>query len=157
VPGYGFLLNNELTDFSTNPDDPANAPAGGKRPRSSMTPTVVLKDGKPLLATGSPGGAVIITSVMQVLMNHLDFGMSLPEAIAAPRLSQQNAATTSAEAGLIDSPDGQELARIGHRFSTSSTLGNMTGVAFLPDGRLQAAAEPVRLGGGSAVVLRPAG
>jgi gamma-glutamyltranspeptidase/glutathione hydrolase len=157
VPGYGFLLNNELTDFSTNPNDPVNAPAAGKRPRSSMTPTIVLKDGEPLLATGSPGSAVIITSVMQVLVNHLDFGMSLPEAIAAPRLSQQNSATTSAEAGLINSPEGQELARLGHQFSTSSTLGNMTGVAFLPDGRLQAAAEPVRLGGGSAVVLRPAG
>ncbi len=156
VPGYGFLLNNELTDFSTNPNDPANAPAGGKRPRSSMTPTVVLKDGKPLLATGSPGSAVIITSVMQVLANHLDFGMSLPEAIAAPRLSQQNAATTTAEAEMINSPEGRELASLGHQFSTSSTLGNMTGVAFLPDGRLQAAAEPVRLGGGSAVVLRPA-
>jgi gamma-glutamyltranspeptidase/glutathione hydrolase len=156
VPGYGFLLNNELTDFSTNPQDPANAPAAGKRPRSSMTPTLVLKDGKPLLATGSPGSAVIITSVMQVLVNRLDFGMGLPEAIAAPRLSQQNGATTSAEPGLINSPEGQELVRLGHRFSTSSTLGNMTGVAFLPDGRLQAAAEPVRLGGGSAVVLRPA-
>jgi gamma-glutamyltranspeptidase/glutathione hydrolase len=156
VPGYGFLLNNELTDFSADPDDPVNAPAAGKRPRSSMTPTVVLKDGRPLLATGSPGSAVIITSVMQVLVNHLDFGMSLPEAIAAPRLSQQNSATTTAEAGLINSPEGQELTRLGHQFSTTSTLGNMTGVAFLPDGRMQAAAEPVRLGGGSAVVLRPA-
>jgi gamma-glutamyltranspeptidase/glutathione hydrolase len=157
VPGYGFLLNNELTDFSANPADPANAPAAGKRPRSSMTPTIVLRDGKPVLGTGSPGSAVIITSVMQVLVNHLDFGMSLPEAIAAPRFSQQNTASTTAEFGLINSPEGRALDALGHRLGLTSTLGNMTGVAFLPDGRLQAAAEPVRLGGGSAVVLRPSG
>lgn len=157
VPGYGFLLNNELTDFSADPNDPANAPAGGKRPRSSMTPTIVTKDGRPLLATGSPGSAVIITSVLQVLVNHLDFGMSLPEAIAAPRLSNTNSATTTAEQGLVQSPEGDALRGLGHQFTQTGTLGNMTGVAFLRDGRLQAAAEPVRLGGGSAVVVHPAG
>ncbi|MBC6467883.1 gamma-glutamyltransferase [Actinomadura alba] len=156
VPGYGFLLNNELTDFSADPNDPANAPAAGKRPRSSMTPTIVTKDGRPLLATGSPGSAVIITSVLQVLVNHLDFGMSLPEAIAAPRLSNTNSATTTAEQGLVQSPEGDALRGLGHQFTQTGTLGNMTGVAFLRDGRLQAAAEPVRLGGGSAMVVHPA-
>jgi gamma-glutamyltranspeptidase/glutathione hydrolase len=155
VPGYGFLLNNELTDFSADPKDPANAPAAGKRPRSSMTPTIVLAGGRPLVAMGSPGSAVIITSVLQVLVNHLDFGMSLPEAIAAPRLSNTNAATTTAEQGLLQSPEGDALRALGHRFTQTGTLGNMTGVAFLGGGRLQAAAEPVRLGGGSAVVLHP--
>ncbi|MPZ60828.1 MAG: gamma-glutamyltransferase [Propionibacteriales bacterium] len=151
VPGFGFLLNNELTDFSADPDHPANAPAGNKRPRSSMSPTIVLgEDDQPLVAFGSPGGARIITTVLQVAINQLDFGMSLPEAIAAPRLSNTNSPTTLAESGIpVDALQGR-----GHSFS-SGTIGNVTGVAFLPDGRMQAAAEPVRLGGGSAVVVRP--
>ncbi|HEX6518900.1 MAG TPA: gamma-glutamyltransferase, partial [Streptosporangiaceae bacterium] len=84
VPGRGFLLNNELTDFNfapAVPNDP-NLPAAGKRPRSSMSPTIVLKDGTPWLAVGSPGGASIITTVLQILVNRIDFGMSLPDAIA---------------------------------------------------------------------------
>src|SRR6266536_1799789 len=82
VPGHGFLLNNELTDFNFQPGS-ANSPAGGKRPRSSMSPTIVLADGKPVVALGSPGGSMIITTVLQILVNHLDFGMTLPEAVAA--------------------------------------------------------------------------
>jgi gamma-glutamyltranspeptidase/glutathione hydrolase len=92
VPGFGFLLNNELTDFDTSPDHPANAPEAGKRPRSSMSPTIVLDaDGQPVAAFGSPGGATIINTVLQVAVNHLDFGMTLPEAIAAPRVSNTTA------------------------------------------------------------------
>jgi len=84
VPGRGFLLNNELTDFDYQPPAPgqplpANAPAGGKRPRSSMAPTIVLQDGRPLLALGSPGGSTIITTVTQVLVGRLDLGLTLPE------------------------------------------------------------------------------
>ena len=91
VPGRGFLLNNELTDFNFTPTqgtapDP-NLPGPGKRPRSSMSPTIVLDDGKPFLALGSPGGATIITTVLQVLVNRIDLGMTLPEAMAAPRAS----------------------------------------------------------------------
>ncbi|WP_166349890.1 gamma-glutamyltransferase [Phytoactinopolyspora limicola] len=156
VPGYGFLLNNELTDFEPDPDHPANAPAGGKRPRSSMSPTIVLDaDGAPVAAFGSPGGARIITAVLQVAVNHLDLGMSLPEAIAAPRLSNLNGPSTGTEPELIDSPVGAALTARGHQLSALTGIGNVTGVAFLPDGRLQAAAEPVRNGGGSAVVLHP--
>ena len=102
VPGYGFLLNNELTDFnlttSTDPAVPggvstgANKVQGGKRPRSSIAPTIVLRNGRPFLALGSPGGASIITTVAQILLNRLDFGMTLPDAVAAPRLSQRNSA-----------------------------------------------------------------
>src|SRR5436309_9865486 len=100
VPGYGFLLNNELTDFDPVPlfagvPDP-NLPAGGKRPRSSMAPTIVLRHHEPVLAVGSPGGATIITTVLQILLNRIDFGMSLPDAIAAPRASQRNSTTTPA-------------------------------------------------------------
>ncbi|HLT85173.1 MAG TPA: gamma-glutamyltransferase [Phototrophicaceae bacterium] len=158
VPGYGFLLNNQLTDFEPDPDHPANAPAGGKRPRSSMSPTIVLDDGgSPVAAFGSPGGSTIITTVLQVAVNHLDLGMSLPEAIAAPRLSNRNTPTTQAEAGIRDTALGAALLARGHQLDPVDYLGNVTGVAFLPDGRLQAAAEPVRARGGSAMVVRPAG
>ncbi|WP_299276713.1 gamma-glutamyltransferase, partial [uncultured Georgenia sp.] len=156
VPGYGFLLNNELTDFEPDPDHPANAPAPGKRPRSSMSPTIVLgQDGSPVAAFGSPGGSTIITTVLQVAVNHLDLGMSLPEAIAAPRLSSRNGAASDAEAGIHDTALGDALRARGHTVDPVATLGNVTGVAFLGDGVLQAAAEPVRSGGGSAMVVRP--
>ena len=78
VPRYGFLLNNELTDFSTvyDPADP-NRIQPGKRPRSSMSPTIVLKDGKPFMALGSPGGSTIITTVLQMLVNRIDLRMGV--------------------------------------------------------------------------------
>jgi gamma-glutamyltranspeptidase / glutathione hydrolase len=162
VPGWGFLLNNELTDFDPAPPsaspDP-NLPAGGKRPRSSMSPTVVLQDGQPKLAVGSPGGATIITTVLQILLNRFDFGMSLPEAIAAPRASQRNATQTEAEQGFIDAY-GNELSspsRFGQSFRLNPEIGAATGVEFLPNGDLQAAAEPVRRGGGDAEVVCPTG
>ena len=79
VPGRGFLLNNELTDFTAEYDaDDPNRIEPLKRPRSSMSPTIVLQDGKPFLAVGSPGGSTIITTVLQVLLNRLDLGMTLP-------------------------------------------------------------------------------
>ena len=156
VPDRGFLLNNELTDFEPDPDHPANAPAGGKRPRSSMSPTIVLSDGEPVVALGSPGGARIITTVLQLLVNQVDFGMTLPEAIAAPRLSNLNGPATLAENAFLATPEADALEGRGHAFSGTGAIGNVTGVAFLPDGRVQAAAEPERLGGGSAMVVRPA-
>ena len=78
VPGRGFLLNNELTDFSTvyDPADP-NRIEPGKRPRSSMSPTIILKEGKPFLALGSPGGSTIITTVLQTVLNRVDLGMTI--------------------------------------------------------------------------------
>ncbi len=155
VPGYGFLLNNELTDFNFQPGS-ANSPAGGKRPRSSMSPTIVLADGQPVVALGSPGGSMIITTVLQILVNHLDFGMTLPEAVAAPRASQRNTSTVAAEPAFIASPEAAALAAVhGHRFSPTAEIGAATGIAFLPGGLLQAVAEPVRRGGGSAMVVEP--
>ncbi|MFF9642128.1 gamma-glutamyltransferase [Kitasatospora aureofaciens] len=161
VPGRGFLLNNELTDFDFAPltagvPDP-NLPGPGKRPRSSMSPTVVLRDGEPLLATGSPGGATIITTTLQVLLGRLDRGLSLEQAIAAPRASQRNTAATQAEPGFLALPERAELEARGHRFANGGEIGAATGVERLPDGRWVAAAEPVRRGGGSAAVVRPAG
>ncbi|MCW2883045.1 MAG: Gamma-glutamyltransferase [Sphaerisporangium sp.] len=161
VPGRGFLLNNELTDFTFGPapGDP-NLPAPGKRPRSSMAPTIVLKNGKPLLAVGSPGGATIITTVLQILVNRYEFGMSLPDAVAAPRASQRNSAATQAEQAFIDRY-GAELTAKGHTLTIApgppvSEIGAATGLEFLGHGKVQAVAEPTRRGGGSALVLTPA-
>src|SRR5690606_30869780 len=88
APGRRVLRHHELTDFNSTDTqggaDPS-LPGPGKRPRSSMAPTIVLEDGEPLLAVGTPGGSTIITTVLQVLVNRLDLGMDLPEAIAAPR------------------------------------------------------------------------
>ena len=154
VPGRGFLLNNELTDFDFDPGR-ANSPAAGKRPRSSMSPTIVLRNGRPLTALGSPGGSTIITTVLQILVNQLDFGMTLPEAIAAPRASQRNTATVQAEPGFLVSPEAAALAARGHVFAPTAEIGAATGISFLPSGFVQAAAEPIRRGGGSAMVQEP--
>ncbi|MDF2261045.1 gamma-glutamyltransferase [Streptantibioticus ferralitis] len=161
VPGRGFLLNNELTDFDFAPANPAvpdpNLPGPGKRPRSSISPTIVLKDGRPDFAIGSPGGATIITTVLQVLLGHVDRGLPLVDAIAAPRASQRNGANTELEPGLYNSPLRGELERIGHHFALNPEIGAATGVQRLPDGRWVAAAETVRRGGGSAMVVHPSG
>ena len=96
--GTGVLLNNEMDDFSAKPGTPntyglvgadANAPAPRKRPLSSMTPTIVLKNGKPFLVTGSPGGSRIITTVLQIVSNVIDHGMDVAQATTAPRLHHQ--------------------------------------------------------------------
>ncbi|GAA0389950.1 gamma-glutamyltransferase [Streptomyces luteireticuli] len=159
VPGRGFLLNNELTDFSFVPVTPGvhdpNLPGPGKRPRSSIAPTIVLDHGGLAFAVGSPGGATIITTVLQTLLNHVDRGMPLADAIAAPRASQRNAATTEVEKALWDSPVRRQLEARGQAFKLSPEIGAATGVQRLPDGRWLAAAEKVRRGGGSAMVVRP--
>jgi gamma-glutamyltranspeptidase / glutathione hydrolase len=156
VPGWGFLLNNELTDFNFDSLTHPNRADGGKRPRSSMSPTIVLDDGKPLLALGSPGGSTIITTVLQLLVDRLDLGATLPEAIAAPRASQRNTTLTQAEPAFIASPEGQALvSQYGHAYASTPEIGAATGIDFLPDGRLLAAAEPLRRGGGSAMVVQP--
>lgn len=162
VPGRGFLLNNELTDFSTVYDasDP-NRIQPGKRPRSSMAPTIILKDDKPFLALGSPGGSTIITTVLQTILNRVDLGMDISEAIAAPRASQRNTAAVTAEPGFIDA-FGEQLTGYGHKlnpsgdaFTSAAEIGAATAIEFLPGGGMTAAAEPVRRGGGSAMVLTP--
>ncbi|MEU6997168.1 gamma-glutamyltransferase family protein [Nonomuraea sp. NPDC046570] len=155
VPGRGFLLNNELTDFTFGPApaDP-NLPGPGKRPRSSMAPTIVFDHGRPVLAAGSPGGATIITTVLQILVNRYELGMNLPDALAAPRASQRNAATTQAEPAFRQAHEA-ELTAIGHQFSATPEIGAATALEFLGRGRIQAVAEPTRRGGGSAMVVSP--
>ncbi|MFJ9629919.1 gamma-glutamyltransferase [Streptomyces sp. NPDC101175] len=161
VPGRGFLLNNELTDFSFTPANPAvhdpNLPGPGKRPRSSISPTIVLdQHNEPVVALGSPGGATIITTVLQTLTEFLDRGLPLVDAIAAPRASQRNAATTELEPALYNSDLKTQLQAIGHSFTLNPEIGAATGVQRLPNGEWLAAAEKVRRGGGSAAVVRPA-
>jgi gamma-glutamyltranspeptidase/glutathione hydrolase len=160
VPGRGFLLNNELTDFNFTPTqgtapDP-NLPAPGKRPRSSMSPTIVLDDGRPVLALGSPGGSMIITTVLQTLLNRLDFGYSLPDALAAPRASQRNTASVSAEPAFI-AAWAPALAARAHAFTSVAEIGAVTAIERGQGGLLVAAAEPVRRGGGDAGVVLPEG
>ncbi|MDX6688784.1 MAG: gamma-glutamyltranspeptidase / glutathione hydrolase [Solirubrobacteraceae bacterium] len=155
VPQYGFLLNNELTDFNYDSTTHPNRVQGGKRPRSSISPTIVLRGGKPRLTLGSPGGSTIITTVLGLLVDRLDLGRSLPEAIAAPRASQRNTPATSAEPAFISSPEAPGLQALGHVFSPMPEIGAATGVDILGRGVFQAAAEPVRRGGGSALVVTP--
>jgi gamma-glutamyltranspeptidase/glutathione hydrolase len=165
VPHRGFLLNNEMTDFdftsSTPPGfaDP-NLPAAGKRPRSSMAPTIALKNGRPMLAVGSPGGSTIITTVLQILMNRIDLGMTLPEAIDAPRATQRNTPQTAAEQAFIDQY-GAALKAKGQDFilfpgPPPGVIGSATGLEFLGGGKVEAVAEKTRRHGGSALVAVPA-
>ncbi|GGN92612.1 gamma-glutamyltranspeptidase [Streptomyces albiflavescens] len=161
VPGRGFILNNELTDFSFTPASPdvhdPNLPGPGKRPRSSISPTIVLdRANQPVVALGSPGGATIVTTVLQTLTEFLDRGLPLVDAIAAPRASQRNQTTTELEPALWNSPLKAQLESIGHAFRQNPEIGAATGVQRLPNGTWLAAAEKVRRGGGSAMVVRPA-
>jgi gamma-glutamyltranspeptidase/glutathione hydrolase len=158
VPGRGFLLNNELTDFNVDSTTHPNAVGPGKRPRSSIAPTIIFRHGRPVLALGSPGGATIITTVLQTIVNHLDFKMPLPEAVAEPRGSQRNAAsgTTEAEPAFV-LKYGPGLTPRGYRFSnpTGGEIGAATAIRLRLDGNAQAVAEPKRRGGGSAMVVNP--
>jgi gamma-glutamyltranspeptidase/glutathione hydrolase len=163
VPGRGFLLNNEMTDFDPVYDkaDP-NRIEGGKRPRSSISPTILLKNGRPALAVGSPGGSTIITTVLQIIFNRIDRGMSLPQAIAAPRASQRNTPDVTAEPAFIDEYGpaletyGHKLTPSGDKYTPASEIGAATAIEFGPRRRLTAVSEPTRRGGGSALVVRPA-
>ena len=155
VPGYGFLLNNELTDFNFDSLTHANRVEGNKRPRSSMAPTVVLRSGKPFFSAGSPGGSTIITTVLQILVDRIDLNLTLPQAIADARASQRNTAAVAVEAEFASGPDAAALRARGHTFGTPAEIGAASGVEFLDGGRVLAAAEPVRRGGGSALVVTP--
>jgi gamma-glutamyltranspeptidase/glutathione hydrolase len=164
VPGRGFLLNNELTDFSytsTNPEDP-NRIQHGKRPRSSMSPTIILNDGEPFLALGSPGGSTIITTVLQTILNRVDLGMTVLDSLAAPRAAQRNTADVTAEPGFITlygaqlEPFGHNLVPAGDAFTSAAEIGAATAIEFGPDKSMTAVAEPLRRGGGSAMVVSPA-
>ena len=139
VPGAGFLLNNEMDDFSAKPNSPngygllggtANAIETDKRPLSSMTPVIVFADGEPWFATGSPGGPRIITTVMQVIINTIDHGMNIAAATAAPRMHHQwFPDVLRMEQGI--SPDTLRiLEERGHVLSSQSAMGSLQTVGF---------------------------
>lgn len=151
--GTGILLNNEMDDFSAKPGVPnaygliggeANAIEPGKRPLSSMSPTIVLKDGRVFLVTGSPGGSRIITTVLQVVMNVVDHGMNVAEASAAPRVHHQWLPDElRVEDGL--SPDTVRLLQEkGHTIAVKSTMGSTQSILRRDDGALLGASDPRR-------------
>jgi gamma-glutamyltranspeptidase / glutathione hydrolase len=162
VPHRGFLLNNELTDFTAvfDKSDP-NRIQKGKRPRSSMSPTIVLRNGHLKYVLGSPGGSTIITTVLQVLINRLDFGMTLPQAVRVPRASQRNTPDVTAEQSFIDrykdalTPYGHTFVVPGAPGTTSAQIGAVAAIEVFRHGRLLAVAEPKRRGGGDAEVVFP--
>ena len=157
VPGYGFLLNNELTDFDTASTTSPNRAQGGKRPRSSISPVIAMKGDKPWFTIGSPGGASIITTVSETLVNRITLHMPLEVALGAPRASQRNSSTTEAESSFVNSPEGQALLARGERYSAPAgdELGALTGIEFTGSKHFKAVAEPNRRGGGSALVVTP--
>ncbi len=151
--GTGVLLNNELDDFTSKPGTAnafglvgynANLPAPGKRPLSSMTPTIVLKDGKPFLITGSPGGSRIISAVLQVIVNVIDFHMPIGEAVSAPRLHQQwQPEEVNVEPGFA--PDVLEaLAKRGHKIAPSPPFTSVNSIEVTANGYVGAADRRTR-------------
>lgn len=162
--GTGILLNNEMDDFTSKvgvPNDfgliqgAANAIAPKKRPLSSMTPTIVLKDGRPLFAIGSPGGPTIINTVLQVILNIVDFKMDIQRAIDAPRVHHQWLPDHIYWEEFGMSPDTRAmLEKMGHAFrpipgadTTPSDLGDAQGVFIDPTTGIRMGASDPRLGG----------
>ncbi|MEE2860727.1 MAG: gamma-glutamyltransferase [Pseudomonadota bacterium] len=144
----GFLLNNELTDFSFETHDAggwpiANAVAPGKRPRSSMAPTIVRRDGQPVMVIGSPGGSRIIGYVAKAIVAHLDWGMDIQQAVATPNLVNRFG-TMDVEAGLPDAlTDG--LTAMGFEVNETDLTSGLQGIVITPKG-LQGGADPRREG-----------
>ena len=138
VPGTGVLLNNEMDDFTAKPGVPnlyglvqgeANAIAPGKRPLSSMSPTIVSKDGQPVMVLGTPGGSRIITAVLLTLLNTIDYGMTVQEAIDAPRFHQQWLPDVTYVENFALSPDTRKLLEArGHKLGPAQPANHMTAI-----------------------------
>jgi gamma-glutamyltranspeptidase/glutathione hydrolase len=152
--GTGILLNNELDDFAAKPGAPnayglvggdANAPGPGKRPLSSMSPTIVFRDGRVFMVTGTPSGSRIITTVLQVILNVIDHRMNIAEAVAAPRIHHQWLPDqVFAEQGL--SPDTIRLLEAkGHKVVVGAIMGSANSILVTPDG-ITGAADPRQRG-----------
>jgi gamma-glutamyltranspeptidase/glutathione hydrolase len=157
APGTGFLLNNEMDDFAAKPgtanmfglvQGDANAIAPRKRPLSSMTPTIVEKDGRLVYVLGSPGGPRIITAVLETLMNLVDFGMSPAEAIAAPRFHHQYLPdTVFYEADGLPPAAISTLTGMGYSLKEQPRWSAVELVAIAPDGTLTGINDPRRPAG----------
>jgi gamma-glutamyltranspeptidase/glutathione hydrolase len=159
VPGLGFLLNNEMDDFAAKPGVPnlfglvqgeANAIQPGKRPLSSMTPTIILKNGKLYLIVGAPGGSRITTAVMQVIVNVLDFGMNAQEAVSAPRIHHQWMPDQLFVESKYSKKAVKKLLAYGHKIDPGKgpVLARVEAIRVLPDGKLEGGSDP--RGGGKA-------
>lgn len=152
VAGAGFLLNNEMDDFSVKPGAPnmyglvggmANAIEPGKRMLSSMTPTILERDGKLFMVVGTPGGSTIITSVFQTILNVVDFGMNIQEAVAAPRFHHQWLPDEVAlEAAAVNQSIRHSLSATGYKLVDRNSIGRVDAILVLPDGSLSGGADP---------------
>jgi gamma-glutamyltranspeptidase / glutathione hydrolase len=150
VPGTGILLNNQMDDFSTQPGVPnafglvgaeANAVAAGKRPLSSMSPTIVLREGKPILAIGAAGGPTIISQTLLHLVNVLDLGLPLDAALAQPRFHHQWQPNELRLENRASASVREHLAKLGHKIAPTDSIGASNGVGW-SDGQFTAASEP---------------
>ena len=145
--GYGFLLNNEMADYDSNPESP-NAIGKAKYPLSSMSPTIVLnEDGSPFLAVGSPGGATIIVAVLQIILDTVVFGMDMQEAVNQPRIADNASANLRYET-RIPQETIDALVALGHKVTPYSgdwdrSSGSTQGVLYTADG-LHGGADPRR-------------
>ena len=152
VGGSGFILNNEMDDFSAKPGVPnmygavggeANKIEPHKRMLSSMTPTILEKDGKLFMVVGTPGGTTIITSVFQTILNITEHKMTMQEAVSARRFhSQWVPDSLQAEKGAFSTEDSIKLVKMGHAFKGRSGLGRVDAILVMPDGRLEGGADP---------------
>jgi gamma-glutamyltranspeptidase / glutathione hydrolase len=154
VPGYGFMLNNELTDFDAVPGG-ANEVQPNKRPLSSMTPTIVFENGEPVLTVGSPGGPTIITSVLQTIIHAIEYDMELKEAVEQPRIYTNNLNSYRYEDG-ISSDTLSKLNAMGHKFGTSpTTIGNVQSILIdRENGTFKGVADSSRNGAAIGVDLK---
>jgi gamma-glutamyltranspeptidase/glutathione hydrolase len=159
VDGAGFLLNNEMDDFSVKPGTPniyglvgneANAIQPGKRMLSSMTPTIILKDNKPFLVVGSPGGGKIITAVLQSIINIIDFDMSVENAVDAARFHHQWLPDVlQLENGYTSNIGIRELKEMGYDVKIISDFARVEAIIYNPDGTLTGHSD--RRGSGKAL------
>jgi gamma-glutamyltranspeptidase/glutathione hydrolase len=158
VPGAGFLLNNEMDDFSSKPNTPnsygligrdANEIQPGKRMLSSMAPTIITRDGKPVLLTGSPGGSTIINTVLQVVLNVLDHGMDAETAVASPRIHHQwMPDNVRYETGAMSDATAEALRAMGHKGLAGSGFGIGDANTIRIDGdTLEGVSDPRNVGG----------
>jgi len=154
VPGYGFMLNNELTDFDAVPGG-ANEVQPNKRPLSSMTPTIVFENGEPVLTVGSPGGPTIITSVVQTILHAIEYDMELKQAVEQPRIYTNNLNSYLYEDG-ISSHTLNELNTMGHKFGASpTTIGNVQSIQIdRENGTFKGVADSSRNGAAIGVDLK---
>ncbi|NLW43384.1 MAG: gamma-glutamyltransferase [Tissierellia bacterium] len=148
IPGYGFVMNNEMDDFVTGHDHP-NSIAGGKTPLSSMSPTIILKDGKPVAALGSPGGTTIISTVAQVISNLVDHDMNMQDAVDFPRIKGFKEGKITYE-DRLPAETITRLEEIGHTMEASDewdrSFGSVNAVLYNEDGTLEGAGDPRRDG-----------